>query len=369
MSESEPKPQTKTETSTDQLTEFEDAPEAPVLQPQLPPAPGPAIKAARASANLSLEDLSAETKLARATLEALEADQFELLSESVYVKGYYRKCAKVLGLDGDRLIEGYLARVPKAGKPSIAAPPGKVLLSDGDSMDTASGGRWWLAILIIALVLGLLAWWWQRADINTEAPPVLVAPPVMEPSSRLDPPAGRPALVLESRLSGDDEARGAESAPPPVPQRRKPTVQLSESLSQPDESGSVSSAGRGSENAPAQQASAPATQTAPAQGPEQIQSSDRAVDESAAGGSDPAASGPELVLRFKQSSWVRIEDASGRTLMSGLKQGGLERKVAGVTPYSIFLGNAPGIDLSFDGATVNLQPLTRENNTARLTLP
>lgn len=365
MSESEPKPQTKTETSTDQLTEFEDAPEAPVLQPQLPPAPGPAIKAARASANLSLEDLSAETKLARATLEALEADQFELLSESVYVKGYYRKCAKVLGLDGDRLIEGYLARVPKAGKPSIAAPPGKVLLSDGDSMDTASGGRWWLAILIIALVLGLLAWWWQRADINTEAPPVLVAPPVLEPSSRLDPPAGRPALVLESRLGGDDDARSAESAPPPVPQRRKPTVQLSESLSQPDESGSVSSTPRGSESAPAQQAAAAPATTPQAQSPEQTQT----ANESEAGGSDPVASGPELVLRFKQNSWVRIEDASGRTLMSGLKQGGDERKVAGVTPYSIFLGNAPGIELSFDGASVNLQPLTRENNTARLTLP
>ena len=113
---------------------------------------------------------------------------------------------------------------------------------------------------------------------------------------------------------------------------------------------------------PAAAAPAPTQQ---AQSPDQT----RATDETGVADSDPVASGPELVLRFKQSSWVRIEDASGRTLMSGLKQGGLERKVAGVTPYSIFLGNAPGIDLSFDGATVNLQPLTRENNTARLTLP
>ena len=122
---------------------------------------------------------------------------------------------------------------------------------------------------------------------------------------------------------------------------------------------------RGSESAPAQQAAAAPATTPQAQSPEQTQT----ANESEAGGSDPVASGPELVLRFKQNSWVRLEDASGRTLMSGLKQGGDERKVAGVTPYSIFPGNAPGIELSFDGASVNLQPLTRENNTARLTLP
>src|SRR3546814_19816877 len=73
---------------------------------------------ARQAQHLSVDDLAGQTKLARTTVEALERDDFGALLEPVYVRGYYRKCAKVLGVDEKALIEAYSSlaapRVPQA---------------------------------------------------------------------------------------------------------------------------------------------------------------------------------------------------------------------------------------------------------------
>ena len=66
--------------------------------------PGRVIRQARERARLGIEELASMTRLARSTLEALERDDFSTLTEAVYVRGYYRKCAKVLNLPEAELI-------------------------------------------------------------------------------------------------------------------------------------------------------------------------------------------------------------------------------------------------------------------------
>jgi cytoskeleton protein RodZ len=58
--------------------------------------PGRLVREARERARLSTEDLAAQIKLARNTLDAIERDDFAQLNEPVYVRGYYRKLSKVL---------------------------------------------------------------------------------------------------------------------------------------------------------------------------------------------------------------------------------------------------------------------------------
>ena len=78
------------------------------------------IREARERTHLSLDDMAAHTKLARATLEALERDDYGALLEPVYVRGYYRKCAKVLEMDEAQLIAAYNAQHGTALQPATS---------------------------------------------------------------------------------------------------------------------------------------------------------------------------------------------------------------------------------------------------------
>ena len=83
-----------------------------------------------------------------------------------------------------------------------------------------------------------------------------------------------------------------------------------------------------------------------------------------------ARGGLTLNLQFRETSWVRINDAEGRALMNGLMNGGTAQTVKeGTPPLSVFFGNAPGVVLEFNGQPVDLGPYTQSNRTARLTLP
>ena len=55
-----------------------------------------------------------------------------------------------------------------------------------------------------------------------------------------------------------------------------------------------------------------------------------------------------LVLEFEQASWVEISDSSGR-LLSGEQPAGSRQVLSGQPPFSVALGNAPGVRLSVDG--------------------
>ncbi|MDE2149855.1 MAG: DUF4115 domain-containing protein, partial [Gammaproteobacteria bacterium] len=82
-----------------------------------------------------------------------------------------------------------------------------------------------------------------------------------------------------------------------------------------------------------------------------------------------APAGGQLVLQFDQTSWVRIEDAGGQLLLSGLIRAGERRVLQGTPPYSVFLGNAPGVQLRYAGRTIDIGTYTRADATARLTVP
>ncbi|HKY90026.1 MAG TPA: helix-turn-helix domain-containing protein, partial [Nevskiaceae bacterium] len=96
--------------------------------------PGEAIRVARERARLSLDELAARTRLSRPVLEALEKDAFEQLLEPVYVRGYYRKCAKVLDLAEQPLIDAYQAMYTPP--PTVA--PQRLRLASGGELGESS---------------------------------------------------------------------------------------------------------------------------------------------------------------------------------------------------------------------------------------
>lgn len=264
--------------------------------------PGQTIRVARERARLSLDELAAHTRLARSTLEALERDDFGALLEPVYVRGYYRKCAKVLALPEQQLIKAYEARVT----PRAPQPPAKLRLGAGGDIEPSR--RWGrvLTLAVIGVLLGAAVWYLRQS--REPLLPAVLAPP---------PQAQMPAAV-----------------------------------------------------APLEPAAGPAADMAPANEPLPMPAQAAPATEPAEpGAAAAAAGGQQLLLNFVSTSWARVEDADGRVLLNRVVQSGERQLLDGKPPYSVFLGNAPGVELVFQGQPLDIKGLVKDNATARFSVP
>lgn len=279
--------------------------------------PGIAIRQARTRLGMSLEELASRTRLARATLEALEDDAFDQLLEPVYVRGYYRKCARTLDIPEQPLIQAYEALYT----PPPVAAPARLRLAPGGDIDMGSRfpARFGWVAVVVAVLIGIMVWLTRQST-----PPVAPAPTLTLP----EPPA-------------DATSGQALSSAPPTDGTGPATMTAAPAAAPVDD------------GAPA--ATADATAAAPTDAV--------AVTE------PPAPVGTQLLLEFSAISWARIEDATGKPLVSGVISAGERLTLDGQPPYSVFLGNAPGVTLSFGGQPVDMKPFTKGNSTARFSVP
>lgn len=303
--------------------------------------PGRLIRQAREQARLSIEDLSGQIKLARGTLDALERDDFAVLSMPVYVRGYYRKLAKLLPLSETELLSAYEAVVA----PKAPPPPSKLILAGGQDLGGASRYNLPLVagVLILAMLLGLAAFWGTR-DSQTP-PPVLTEPlPVEQPASPAPPVAEPlPEASAEPDLAPPPDLGAAQVQPSPVDSGSAAAVEAPSPAA-------LTLAPALSQVPPAPLVSAPVAAPVP-----------RPV---------PLSQGPaELLLQFSSTSWARVEDAKGKSLLSGVIQSGDLQTLRGEAPFSIFLGNAPAVSIKLNGQSVDMLKYTKGNNTARFSLP
>lgn len=63
----------------------------------------------RAQKGISLKTVSDETRIAVATLRLIEDEAYEKLPDAVFVKGFLRSYATMMGIDPERIIQNYLA--------------------------------------------------------------------------------------------------------------------------------------------------------------------------------------------------------------------------------------------------------------------
>lgn len=65
---------------------------------------GVALQYARIASNLSIEDLAARTRVSTRFLHALERDDFSVFAGRIYIMGFARAYAKVVGLDCEGIV-------------------------------------------------------------------------------------------------------------------------------------------------------------------------------------------------------------------------------------------------------------------------
>ncbi|PPE75617.1 hypothetical protein C3942_01615 [Solimonas fluminis] len=291
--------------------------------------PGAMIRQGRERMHLSLDELAGVTKLSYHTIESLERDDFNALLEPVYVRGYYRKCAKVLDIPEKALLDAYQARVA----PKQPLPPAKLRLASGADLGSASRLPVTLAIAgAVVAVLVCAVVWFARGSGQP-------APQSVDAGQASIAVTGEPQATVPATEIAVPPATPAE-----VPATAAPDATLSAPAAAPVEGATAAAAATPGGTAPAA-----ASVAAPA--------------------AAPAASAGSAVLSFTATSWVRVDDASGKTLFNGLAQPNESHVLNGALPLNVFLGNAPAVKVEFGGKPFDTQAFQRDNKTARFTLP
>ncbi|MEO1767539.1 RodZ domain-containing protein [Thiobacter aerophilum] len=74
-----------------------------------------------------------------------------------------------------------------------------------------------------------------------------------------------------------------------------------------------------------------------------------------------------LHFSFDEDAWVEVRDGQGRKLIAQLNRKGNEQTLTGQGPFSVVVGNAAHVRLTYNGKPVDLAPYVKVN-VARLTL-
>lgn len=271
--------------------------------------PGRMLRAERESREWSVQQVANDLHLTMHYVSALEADEFDKLPGDVFVRGYMRSYALLLGLDPDEVLQRYRAY-------SERRQARKEEAFKRYTRRRNDRNRPWIIVSGIAFV-SLAVFLWYLND-QRESP--------AEPSaSRPAPPSvDTPAPETETATSPDEE----ESA-----------VRL---LSQADAAGAQNTAGAQPEGSAGEEVVA-----------------DRTL---AWGGPDT------LQLHLHEESRVRVREAASGAENDGRLGPGEILLVEGTAPFDLVIDDAQGAAVTFNGRAVDIRGSLREDGSARLTI-
>lgn len=298
----------------------QDAPEGPGHD--APAGAGAQLARLRAVQGLAVADVARQLKFAPRQIEALEADRYEALPGGAAVRGMVRSYARLLHADAAPLLEALGDRLEVPDADRLAARYGEpVPFSDNARRSTLVYAV--LSAVVLVAAAGVLYEW--RQD-KPQAARMTFVPAAKAPLEGARAPAGAAAQRTEVASAAQSAGLGAPAGAGGAP------------------------AGDGE---PAPIAAAPSV--APA---------------APAAAKPPAAPGGahRIVMKFERASWVEVRDGADRVLMSKINEPGSEAVVEGEAPFSLVIGNAEHVRLTYDARPVDLAPHIRVA-VARLTLP
>jgi cytoskeleton protein RodZ len=200
---------------------------------------GPILEKARMERGLTLEEAEQATKIRKRYLSGLEREDYGVLPDAVYARGFLKTYANYLGLDGEELARELRdQRRPRRertnatyGAPAASefdqplVNPGGLRSKERPKVSATTLRTLLVAVLALAAVVGSLYYVGRGAQSKGESPEQ--APPRSEqqqvangPQHRADQPAA------EEGPQGNAQGGGAEDQPAPPPQPETLTVQV-----------------------------------------------------------------------------------------------------------------------------------------------
>ena len=290
--------------------------------------PGPALAKAREGLGLTQEEVAERLRLAPRQVLALETDDYDHLPGPTYVRGYLRSYAELVGLALDPILEAY-GHVPASSKASDLGS-----LAPKEQITSQHRHVRFATYVMVALIIALAVTWWQGRTLRRK--------PVSKPVARSAAagPAQSQAPTASTAVAPAAPASPRVLATPP------PAAELPHQAP-----GTL----------------LPAHPLAKAAGPAVLSRPMQVVIATKAAAGAGANGRALLVLSTVQDSWVDVRDAQGNKLLYETVPAGRVVTLDGNAPLKVFLGNAAGVKVEFDGKPFNPTPYMH-GQVARFTL-
>ena len=180
---------------------------------------GALLRRAREAKNLSLRDISDQTRISRRYLEAIEADDYKNLPGGIFNRSFVKAFAKAVEFDEAQALKAYERTARAKGEPDdvpTSRQPSRIYTDGGES--TRSPLVTIVLSLLILAVISLGAYallhWYQRRNESHAQQTTNTNPPAVNPNNQTAvvptqpaptpvPPAAQ-GLLVRVRAKGED---------------------------------------------------------------------------------------------------------------------------------------------------------------------
>lgn len=306
---------------------------------------GERLRREREMRGISLDEIATATKISSRNLRALEEEKFNQLPGGIFNKGFVRAYAKFLGIDEDQMVAEYVTAssdTESAREQKLKADLSKAEFRRDDEerreISFEPKSQWGtIAVIVLMAVIvfeGYQFYQKRKADrqqARTQAPAVTTPAPVH---------------AAPSVATGNSTATTSPVVPDQSFQAATPTATTAQQQVPTPKPGNTTSSTRqvlqGSNINPGQ------TTTPP-----------KMIEETA------GAAGPiDVKIHANQDSWVSIT-ADGKTIMKGTLAAASEKAVRAKDQVVVVLGNAGGVEVSYNGK--NLENLGKGQEVKKIT--
>jgi len=164
---------------------------------------GEHLKREREMRGVTLEEISAATRIAPRFLAALESEQWELLPGGVFNRGFIRSVARYLGLDEDTLVAEYALETKGRPEPGVVADPPE-----------EPDRNWARVFVVVVLALLVVAGGWAAVHFLGPKIAARLHKHSGEPVNSAPESGGAPSFAAANSAQADSAPTAAQSAAP-----------------------------------------------------------------------------------------------------------------------------------------------------------
>ena len=287
---------------------------------------GDVLRGARVAADWTVTEVANKLNLTASAVESIEANQFERLPGATFARGYIRSYAKILGLNADQLAKQFDQQIGSSTIDNAVHSIDRV----GEARRVSRGMLHFSAFVIFVIAAGAAYYAWQTFNVAKSQDNSQSA--VFD---RVEVERADGSVHVQTLDELEDQAANVVLEPGTAGSTQSTALAL---LASKDESASVQD-----------EQATELTET--------IEEADIQLEP-----------GMGVVqFSFQSDSWVRVQDAEGTEISSGLKRAGEQLQLTGKAPFNLHLGYAKGVSIIYNGEPVDFSA-SISGETARITL-
>ena len=285
--------------------------------------PGALLKEAREREGLSVEEVAKSLYLTKSKVRALESDEYDKLQSHVFIKGYLRKYAPLVGLDAEKLIEHYHhfvgqinhaldelddtnEEIPNTLVPKFVVPA---------------------ALFGVAVVVLITLFVFMGDDNSSPATNI-------SPASEID-------ADLAQRVAANAEPEEEPNLDRELAKEMQEFAQQNPQLTVTDQTSNVQTSNAQNTKSPV----VAATENRNASSVNRSSDSENSL-----------VNGPELKFEFAEDCWLEVRDQFDTILYTDVVKAGESVALQGEPPFAISLGNAQAVTLYWGDQEIDTSP-------------